>query len=253
MPRNPIRAFLRLLGFLVIVAVAMTDLGLRRLLRRGRLDVHERAGWLHRWTRRALCWFGIRLRVEGQPPPAGVLVSNHLGYLDVFVLSAIAPTVFVANHDVERWPVAGLLARLAGTVFIDRRRRADVVRVGASLVDVVQAGQTVALFLEGTSTGGDRLLPFHASLLAPAVRNRWTVTPAFVAYSAPGVVAERELCYWGEAVFFPHFLNLIGLRGTEAHVSFGSPRTADGDRRALAIDLRQAVGALAARAGRPLA
>jgi lyso-ornithine lipid O-acyltransferase len=253
MPRHPLRAAVRLIGFLAIVAVAMTDLGLRWLAAGRRLDVRARADWLHRWTGRALCWFGIRLRVEGTPATSGILVSNHLGYLDVFVLSAIAPTVFVSNHDVERWPVEGRLAQMAGTVFIDRRRRADVVRVGGALVDVVQAGQTVALFLEGTSTGGDRVLPFHSSLLAPAVRHRWTITPAFVAYRAPGVVAGQEICYWGDAIFFPHFLNLIGLRGAEAHVRFGTPRPAEGDRRALAVGLRQEVCALGADAGRSFA
>ena len=249
MPRHPIRAILRLLGFLVIVAAALGALAVRWLRRWG-LDVRERADWLHRWTGRALCWFDIRLRVEGQPPASGLIVSNHLGYLDVFVLSAIAPTVFVSNDDVGRWPVAGMLARLAGTVFIDRRRRADVVRVGATLIRVVEAGHAVALFLEGTSTGGDRVLPFHASLLAPAVRNRWTITPAFVAYLSPTAAPEREICYWGEAVFFTHFLNLIGLRGTEAHVTFGTSRIAEGDRRALAVALREEVCALGARAGR---
>jgi lyso-ornithine lipid O-acyltransferase len=251
-PRHPIRAVLRLLGFLAIVAAALTALAALWLLRGG-LDVRERAAWLHRWTRRALCWFGIRLRVEGQPPAAGLIVSNHLGYLDVFVLSAIAPTVFVSNDDVGRWPIAGLLAKLAGTVFINRRRRTDVVRVGADLIPVVEAGQPVALFLEGTSTGGDRVLPFHSSLLAPAVRNRWTVTPAFLAYFSPAAAPDREICYWGEAIFFGHFLNLIGLAGTEARVSFGAPRTAEGDRRALATALRDEVCALAARTGRPVA
>lgn len=258
MPRNPFRAALRLIGFFAIVAAALIDLAWRWLLRRcaGRapfLPVRERAAWLHRWTGRALCWFGIRLRVEGAPPSEGLIVSNHLGYLDVFVLSAIAPTVFVSNDDVGRWPLAGLLAQLAGTVFIDWRRRADVVRVGSTLVPLVEAGQPVALFLEGTSTGGDRVLPFHSSLLAPAVRNGWTVTPAFVAYQAPGAAPERELCYWGDAVFLPHFLNLIGLQGAEAHVAFGSPRPAAGDRRALALTLHQEVCSLAARAGHPLA
>jgi lyso-ornithine lipid O-acyltransferase len=251
MPRHPVRAVVRLLGFLAIVAIAMADLAWRAVLRRP-LDVRQRAAWLHRWTGRALRWFGIRLRVDGAPPAHGLIVSNHLGYLDVFVLSAIAPTVFVSNDDVGRWPVAGALAQMAGTVFIDRRRRSDVVRVGASMVSVVESGQPVALFLEGTSTGGDRLLPFHSSLLAPAIRNRWTVTPAFVAYHSPAASVEREICYWGEAVFFPHFLNLLGLPDSEAHVSFGAPRPVEGDRRAVAQGLRQEVCALAARAGRTL-
>jgi 1-acyl-sn-glycerol-3-phosphate acyltransferase len=208
------------------------------------LPVRARSRWLHRWTARALRWFGIRVQVEGTPAAGGVLVSNHLGYLDIFVLSSIAPTVFVSNHEVSRWPIAGTLARLAGTVFIDRGRRSEVVRVGERLVALVTAGQAVALFLEGTSTGGDRVLPFHSSLLAPAVRHGWTITPAFVAYQAPGATASRDLCYWGDAVFFPHFLNLLGLRGAEAHVRFGTPVTAAGDRRALAVALRAQICAL---------
>ena len=246
LPRNPIRALLRLLGFLSIVGAAMGDLGLRALLSRG-LEIGERTAWLHRWTARALRWFGIRLRVEGTPPASGLLVSNHLGYLDVFVLSAIAPTVFVSNHEVGSWPLAGVLAKMAGTVFIDCGRRTEVARVGATLVSLVDAGQPVALFLEGTSSGGEDVRPFHSSLLAPAVRNGWQVTPAFIAYDAPGVSASRELCYWGDAVFFPHFLNLLGLRGAEAHVRFGAAITAEGDRRSLAVSLRQQVCALGLR------
>jgi lyso-ornithine lipid O-acyltransferase len=252
MPRHPVRAVWRLLGFLAIVAAALVDLGLRWLAGR-RLDLGQRARWLHRWTGRALRWFDIRLRVHGEPPPSGLIVSNHLSYLDIFVLSAIAPTVFVSNHEVGSWPVAGMLAQLAGTVFIDRRRRADVVRVGSRLVPVVESGQPVALFLEGTSTGGDRVLRFHSSLLAPAVEHGWTVTPTFLAYASPVASVESEICYWGEAVFFPHFLNLIGLRGTEAHVHFGAGRPAAGDRRALAVDLRAEVCALGTRAGRTFA
>ena len=246
LPRNPIRALFRLLGFLTIVVVAVSELGLRALLRR-RLEIGERAAWLHRWTGRALRWLAIRVRVQGRPPASGLLVSNHLGYLDVFVLSAIAPTVFVSNHEVGSWPVAGALAKMAGTVFIDRRRRTDVVRVGDTLVPLVDAGQPVALFLEGTSSGGEEVRPFHSSLLAPAVKNRWQVTPAFIDYVAPDVSASRELCYWGDAVFFPHFLNLLGLRGAEARVSFGAPLVAEGDRRSLAASLREQVCALGSR------
>jgi hypothetical protein len=88
------------------------------------------------------------------------------------------------------------------------------------------------------------VLPFHSSLLAPAVRHGWTITPAFVAYHAPGATVSRELCYWGEAVFFPHFLNMLGLRGAEARVRFGAPLTAAGDRRELAVILRAQVCAL---------
>jgi lyso-ornithine lipid O-acyltransferase len=247
MPRHPFRTVVRLIGFLAIVVASVLDLGWRRLMR-GPLDVRERAAWLGRWTARALRWMGIKLRVDGSPPASGLLISNHLGYLDVFVYSAIAPTVFVSNHNVRSWPIAGLLALGAGTIFIDRTRRTEVVRVARAVTDVVGTGQPVALFLEGTSTGGDRVLPFHSSLLAPATRNRWPLTPAFVRYRSPGAASEHELCYWGDAVFFPHFLNLLGLPSAEAHVTFGEPMLAEGDRRSLADRLHQQVCALGARA-----
>jgi 1-acyl-sn-glycerol-3-phosphate acyltransferase len=214
--------------------------------------VRGRAAWLHRWTGRALWWMGFRIATEGAPPPEGVLVSNHLGYLDVFLLSAISPTVFVSNHEVGSWPLAGALTRMAGTIFIDRRRRADVIRVGEALAPIIEVGQPVALFLEGTSTGGDRVLPFHSSLLAPAVRNHWTLTPAFIHYAAPGAATETDLAYWGDAVFFPHFLNLLGLPRVEARVCFGRPRAAEGDRRQLATGLRDEVCALGRAMGRAI-
>jgi lyso-ornithine lipid O-acyltransferase len=246
LPRHPLRALVRVIGFLVIVVAALIDLGARALA--GRLDIRGRAHWLHRWTRRALRWMGIAVRTEGQPPTTGVLISNHLGYLDVFVFSAIAPTVFVSNDDVSRWPLAGVLARLSGTVFIDRRRRADVVRVGEAMAPIIEAGQPVALFLEGTSTGGDRVLPFHSSLLAPAVRKGWTITPAHIIYAGEGAGASTaELAYWGDAVFFPHFLNVMGLRRGEARVCFGAARPATGDRRDLALQLRAEVCTLGGR------
>jgi lyso-ornithine lipid O-acyltransferase len=256
MPRHPLRTLLRLFGFVAIVVAALIDLGWRRVVSQADApgggdawDVRKRAAWLHQWTARALRFMGIRLDVQGAPPAAGVLVSNHLGYLDVFVYAAIAPTVFVSNADVAGWPVAGVLAKLAGTIFIDRRRRADVIKVGAAMVPVIEAGQPLALFLEGTSTGGDQVLPFHASLLEPAVRGGWPLTPAFISYHAAGVSASREICYWGDAVFFPHFLNLLGLPGAVARVRFGAATRAEGDRRALAQRLHGEVCALGRAVG----
>ncbi len=246
-----VRAAVRLVGFLGIVAVAMVDFALRRLRGGAPLGERARATWLHVWTRRALRWFGVELSVEGAPPAGGLVVSNHLGYLDIFVLSAAAPVVFVSREDVARWPIAGRLTRMAGTVYIDRARRRDVQRVGFALVPIVDGGQPVVVFLEGTSTGGDRLLPFRPSLLAPAIERGWRVTPAFLRYEVPGGEARTEACYWGDMVFFPHFLRLLGLRRVEARVVFGAGTIAAGDRRALAARLHAEVCALAVTAGGP--
>src|SRR5438874_5353193 len=83
--------------------------------------VNARAGWLHRWSRFASRVVGIRVTTRGAMPPSGLLVSNHLSYLDVIVLSSIRPCVFVAKRDVAGWPLFGWLARAAGTIFVDRQ------------------------------------------------------------------------------------------------------------------------------------
>src|SRR6266705_4483753 len=92
--------------------------------------LHARAAWLHRWSRFACRVLGIRVSTRGSMPPSGLLVCNHLSYLDVAVLSSIRPCVFVAKRDVAAWPLFGRLARAGGTIFVNRERRlasADVV------------------------------------------------------------------------------------------------------------------------------
>ena len=182
--RNPPLAVLRLIGFLVIVAVAISELGLLRLLR-GRLPVGARAGLVASLDRAGAAL--VRHPAPRRGPPAGLRAAGQQPPRLSGHIRAVGhrPDRVRLQRRRERWPIAGLLSKLAGTVFIDRARRSDVVRVGQRLVPLIQSGQVVALFLEGTSTGGDRVLPFHSSLLAPAVRERWTITPAFVAYAAP--------------------------------------------------------------------
>lgn len=215
---------MRLLAFAAVTLLAMIAYLLFIELAGRRRDVRARAAWLHRWTGRALRLMGVTIHASGELPVPGLVASNHLGYLDVFVLSAVTPLVFVSKSEVARWPVAGWLSRMAGTVFIDRTRRTDVLRVGQALVPLVAAGQPVVVFLEGTSTGGDRVLPFLPSLLQPAVAESWTVTPVAVRYEAEGGSAADEVCYWRDMVFLPHFLHLLGLPRIDAHVTFGAAR-----------------------------
>src|SRR6266480_4926501 len=94
-------------------------LGSRKPLRN---QLHARTGWLHRWSRFACRVLGIRVTTRGSMPQSGLLVCNHLSYLDVVVLSSIGRWVFVAKRDVAAWPLFGWLAHAAGTIFVDRQR-----------------------------------------------------------------------------------------------------------------------------------
>ncbi|MCB1510837.1 MAG: 1-acyl-sn-glycerol-3-phosphate acyltransferase [Hyphomicrobiaceae bacterium] len=123
--------------------------------------------WYHKRVCRLL---GIRLHIKGEIPPDTpvLIVSNHVSWLDIPVLSAAAPVSFIAKREVGQWPFVSSLAKLQRTIFIDRARRSDVPKVAAEMQSRLQQGDTLVLFAEGTSSDGNRVLPFKSSLLAIA-------------------------------------------------------------------------------------
>lgn len=123
--------------------------------------------WYHRQVCRLL---GARLVIDGEiaADKPVLLVANHTSWLDIPVLSAVAPLSFVAKKDVARWPFVSTLARLQRTVFVDRERRSAVGATTNEMVERLAAGDTVVLFAEGTSSDGNRVLPFKTSLFAAA-------------------------------------------------------------------------------------
>ena len=123
------------------------------------------------WYHRQVCrLFGIRLHIEGavaKDKPV-LLVSNHTSWLDITVLSAVAPVSFVAKKEVARWPFVSWLAKLQRSVFVDRERRSAVGETTNEIMARLATGDTVVLFAEGTSSDGNRVLPFKTSLFAAA-------------------------------------------------------------------------------------
>src|SRR5262249_22692599 len=127
-----------------------------------------RATWLQKSSRRALRIFGTETSVTGIIPQSGLLVCNHLSYFDVLILAAITPSEFVAKSEVRKWPVFGWFARLAGTIFVERDKRSHTAQSAAEIASALADGSLVVLFPEGTSSGGETVLPFKSSLLEPA-------------------------------------------------------------------------------------
>jgi 1-acyl-sn-glycerol-3-phosphate acyltransferase len=173
-----------------------------------------------------------------------MLVCNHVSYLDMPALTTATEMIFLSKAEVRQWPLLGVLARAGGTFFVNRERRADVASLGPQFVPVIEEGVVVTLFPEGTSTGGDRVLSFHSSLLAPAAQQGWPVTPAHIRYEVEGGSVESEVAYWRDMTFLPHFLNLLGKRRVRAVITFGEALR-HSDRKALARDLHRAVCGLA--------
>lgn len=197
-----------------------------------------------RWARGIARLAGMRIRVTGTPPRgAFLLVANHLSYLDVILLQTQVQATFVAKAEVSAWPVIGWLARLAGTLFIDRKRRKEIVRINALIETALQRGDGVVFFPEGTSSKGDRVYPFRAPLLDLAARRHDAVRTAAISYKTPAgePPAHLAVCWWGDMTFADHLLNLLKLPFFEATLVFGSEPVRDSDRKALARKLTQQV------------
>lgn len=183
----------------------------------------RRALWLAMLCRRTVRILHCRVVVHGRPPRTGLLVANHLGYADVLALGALTPCAFVAKQDVSGWPFIGWLVALAGTIFVDRERRCRLARSLPAIEATLAAGVPVAVFPEGTSTDGSRVLPFRSALLAVAERCGCPVTPVGIRYENADGSPNRKLAYHGADSFVPHLLSALGAERTTVHILFGEP------------------------------
>lgn len=250
-----IRAALRLVGIVVWTVVNMIVWVVP-------LDVLcdlERKGWfpwpgIHAFRATAVKAFfrvvqyiiGLRIHAEGEDPvPPFLLVSNHLGYLDVFVFMSHLSCALVAKQEVRSWPVVGYLVKIGGTIFIDRTSRRDVLRINDRLEEAMQRGQGIIVFPEGTSTAGDQVLPFRASLLAPIAASSRPVHFASLTYRTPDGAppAYQTAAWWGDMTFADHFWRMLALPRVDAYVHFGRIEGDTDDRKKIAEDLTSHVRA----------
>jgi 1-acyl-sn-glycerol-3-phosphate acyltransferase len=210
---------------------------------RGPLTTAKRAEWLHDSCRLAL--HRLRIEIVSDPFPArGLLVSNHLSYLDILVFSAISPCVFVSKKEVRSWPLYGWLAKMAGTVFVDRKSSADAQQATLGMAQALAEGTVVVLFPEGTTSDGSGLLPFHAALFEAAITSREPVAAARINYSVVHGSVKNDVYYWGEMKLFPHLLRLMSLRGLQARVRFAPEPQRFEDRKVAAQATRDVILAL---------
>lgn len=229
-------------GLALATACAFADIAGRWLRGGGTVSLMERSEWLHRWCRFALPMLGVRTKVTGTAPANGLIVSNHLSYLDIMVYSAVTPVLFVSKKEVRGWPVFGLLAHLAGTRFLDRSRAVDAHRVQSEVQEALDQGCRVLVFPEGTSSAGSSVLPFKAAMFEAAV-GRHDVTPAHIGYAVSAGTVGADVAYWGDATFFPHLIRLLSKEWVTAQVSFGAPAQY-GDRKQAASETNQLVTAV---------
>ena len=153
-----------------------------------------------------------------------VIISNHLGYVDGFVLGSIFSVVFVSKREVKKWPVIGQWTTLCGTIFINRQRKDQVPSVVEEISRKLREEANILLFPEGSATNGERMLPFQTAPLAAPLRNRSIIVPVTLTYKSvddkPVSEANRDLIYcYGDMDFVPHFWKLLSLSSVEIIVT----------------------------------
>jgi 1-acyl-sn-glycerol-3-phosphate acyltransferase len=200
-----------------------------------------RAKWLQRSSRRVLRILQVETHFAGRIPSSGLLVCNHLSYLDVLVLAALTPSLYVAKSEVKHWPVFGRFARLAGTIFVNRGKPSRAAEAADEIAVALRDGALVVLFPEGTSSGGETVLPFKSSLLEPATRQAHALAAGLIAYELTDGDVSEEVCYWKDMTLVRHLINLLSKRAIRASVGFTELRQGSTNRKELARQLHSEV------------
>lgn len=199
------------------------------------------------WSRGLLGIFGIQTTMIGAaPPPPFFLVANHLSYVDILVLGSALGATFISKHDIARWPVLGHLARVTGTIFVNRERRRDAIRVLREMDRAWEEGAGIVLFPEGTSSRGDQVYPLKSALLEWAVRREQPVHAATLRYATgnPETPADLVVCWWGDRTFGDHASGLLLLPRVAATITFHPDPARETDRTRLATALHDRLTAI---------
>ncbi len=213
------------------------------------------------WSKRMLAALGIALEVQGAARAGPVLfTANHISWLDILAINAVHPARFVSKADVRHWPVLGWMVACGGTLFIERERKRDALRVVHQVAEALKAGETLAVFPEGTTSDGRGLLPFHANLLQAAISTETPVQAIALRYADATAPVSLAAAYIGDTTLAQSLRAVLCADRLRVRVEFlPAQGTRHLDRRALAErlqhDIADALGidlnALAPPTGHP--
>ncbi len=207
------------------------------------LDKAAKKDRIQIWSQQLLAIFNVRVKMNLANLSGGtVIISNHVSWLDIFVINSVSPCRFVAKSDIRSWPMLGWLAEQAGTIYISRGSKSDVKRIYKHLIDQIEAGERVAFFPEGTTAEQGSLLPFHANLFEAAIHAKVPVQPIALRYLNAAGSLHLAVDFVGDMTFAASMDNI--LRGGEVIVELQSldPIPTEGcHRRELAAVARQSV------------
>ncbi len=192
------------------------------------------------WGRSSCFLFNIHSRDLGEaaPPPASLVVANHVGTPDIFLLASRFPGFFVSKAEIADWPLFNLLARLGQTIFVDRSRRQQIQWIVSAIEARLGEGYSVVVFPEGGASRGEDVLPFKPSVFEAAIRAGRPVVPVSIVYHDR---LRPSVACWKDESFLAHIIRLLRHPRLEATLFVHEPITSTEDRRALAQAAWQAI------------
>lgn len=223
-----LRASGRFVMFLVYLVAYLFESSVGRLWIKNivaRRQFHTRV--VSKYCRIATRLMGFRVHATDLPPLEKhyLLVGNHLGFMDILVLSSVRPCLFVTSVEMRETPLLGTLCEMGGCLFVERRSRANIINETLEIRDALQQGFNIALYPEGTSGSGERVLPFKKSLLTAAAGTGVPIKVMVINYrkvngEAMSMKWRDHVCWYGDMAFLPALWRLFCLKHVDVELSF---------------------------------
>ncbi len=179
---------------------------------------------LKAWSRQLLSILNIGIQIEGQQPARGesgcLIVANHVSWLDIFVLNAIHPALFIAKSEVRNWPVIGWISRRSGTIFIERAMRQDASKIKQRVSLLLKQGACIGLFPEGTTTDGTQVGHFHSALIQPAIDAGVRLCPIALRYQNEDGYLSSAAAFTGDTTLAQSIWQILRCPQLNALVVF---------------------------------
>lgn len=204
---------------------------------------------VRRWSKTILNILNVKLQVSGSVPltstPPSMFMSNHISWLDVWLVNSLLSPRFVAKSEVRSWPLIGWLSEKGGVIFIERAKRKDTLRVSGAALQALADGDSLCVFPEGTTTDGSFMVPFRSSLLQAAVDAEVLIRPMALRYPLPDGGVNVDIAYWSDITLWESMLAMVKQPEITAELIFLLPIPTQGkDRRVLARRAESAIAEL---------
>lgn len=198
------------------------------------------------WCKRLLAAFNIKVMVSGNIPPENLshamIIANHISWADIHVLNSVIPLRYIAKSDIRHWPIFGFFASRVNTLFVDRAKKQDALRIVDITTACLEAGDRLCLFPEGTTTDGTTVLPFKSSLIEAAIRAETPIYPVAINYPLANGGINTAMAYAGETTLKESMQQALAIKSPIVMIHFLAPiSTKNQDRRALALLVHDAI------------